>query len=83
MLNKRLIKNILFFTVFIQGFSLLLALGNTIVNPNYQPSNWQYLVALLGSTLFGSLLVIRIGNKKELLELFFGIKEDKQQPKKQ
>lgn len=81
MFNKKSIKNVLFVTVFVQGFSLLLALGNTISNPNYQPSLWQYLIALLGSTVFGALLVIRLTDKKELLELFFGVKEDKEETK--
>jgi len=71
MFNKKLVKTVLFFIVFVQGFNLLMAVVNIISNPVYQPSLWSYLSALIGSTFFGALILLKSSNKKQLIELFF------------
>lgn len=71
MFNRKTLRNILFIFVLLQGFNLLLAGVQVAINSSYQPSSWQYLLALTGSTVFAGLLLIKITNKRELMELLF------------
>lgn len=71
MFNNKLIKKVLFLLVFLQAFNLMLVVVNIIANPVYQPSLWSYLSALIGSTFFGALILLKSSNKKQLIELFF------------
>ncbi len=75
MCSSLCLKGILLVALFFQTLNLLLVIGNVISNPNYQLSVWQYLFALTTATTSLALLVINLISKKELVMLFFDVKE--------